>query len=70
MRTTEYHPIQQNSRQNALFHSPAAPSETQHSGQIKKNRPQGEQTDKPRNLKKSGGLEVGTHKIHWNWVQG
>jgi hypothetical protein len=40
VRSTEYHPIQQIPGIGALVHSPAEPSETHHSDQIKKDRPQ------------------------------
>jgi hypothetical protein len=40
VRMTEYHPIQQTPGIGALIHSPAEPSGTHHSNQIKKLRPQ------------------------------
>jgi hypothetical protein len=36
VRTTKYHPIQQTPGIGALVHSPAEPSETPHSDEIKK----------------------------------
>jgi hypothetical protein len=38
--TTEYHPIQQTPGKDTLLHSLVEPSETHHSGQIKKDQPQ------------------------------
>ena len=40
VRTTEYHRSSKLQAIEALLHSPAAPSGTQHSGQIEKGRPQ------------------------------